>query len=61
MNPMAAVENFGWQRQKVLIIRSGLFLINFHDNDLIFFKVLSLKSFSDLLNTMQAFHLDILK
>ena len=61
MNPMAAVENFGWQRQKVLIIRSGLFLINFHDNDLIFFKVLSLKSFSDLLNTMQAFHLEILK
>ena len=61
MNPMAAVENSGWQRQKVLIIRSGLFLINFHDNDLIFFKVLSLKSFSDLLNTMQAFHLDILK
>ena len=61
MNPMAAVENFGWQRQKVLIIRSGLFLINFHDNGLIFFKVLSLKSFSDLLNTMQAFHLDILK
>ena len=61
MNPMAAVENFGWQRQKVLIIRSGLFLINFHDNDLIFFKVLSLKSFSDLLNTMQDFHLDILK
>ena len=61
MNPMAAVENFGWQRQKVLIIRSGLFLINFHDDDLIFFKVLSLKSFSDLLNTMQAFHLDILK
>ena len=61
MNPMAAVQNSGWQRQKVLIIRSGLFLINFHDNDLIFFKVLSLKSFSDLLNTMQAFHLDILK
>ena len=61
MNPMAAVENFGWQRQKVLIIRSGLFLINFHDNDLIFFKVLSLKSFSYLLNTIQAFHLDILK
>ena len=38
-----------------------LFLICFHDNASIFLEVLSLKTFSDLLSTMPAFHLDILK
>ena len=66
MNLLATVETVTlvgnvkkWQR----FSSEGLllFLICFHDNASIFFEVLSLKTFSNLLSTMPAFHLDILK
>ena len=66
MNLLATVETVTlvgnvkkWQR----FSSEGLllFLICFHDNASIFLEVLSLKTFSNLLSTMPAFHLDILK